>query len=148
SVVVHNNFQPNAPLSISSSTLPNGKVGVAYASGFRLENSPGFLRWRIVSGDLPSGLQLDPTVGVIRGTPYVAGTKTVTIEVASLFPPMTARTTASLTFDPGSGPVMTSLYVFPAAVIGKPYNFILNAVGGTPPYLWSATTELPAGLSL
>ncbi len=54
---------------------------------------------------------------------------------------------------PGTAPqgelvVTTSPLYLPGAHIESPYRIQLEAVGGKPPYTWSALVQLPAGLIL
>ncbi|MEX2527409.1 MAG: putative Ig domain-containing protein [Gemmatimonadota bacterium] len=62
------------PITISTSQLPDGRVGVPYGP-VRLESSggSGMVRsWTLVGGLLPSGLSLDST-GVLQGIPSQTG---------------------------------------------------------------------------
>ncbi len=71
---------PTAPVStltVTSSALPSGKVGVAYS--FQLEANGGTppYKWGNQSNQqLPSGLNLSPS-GLISGMPTAAGTTIV-----------------------------------------------------------------------
>ena len=72
----------NAPLTINTSSMPAGTLGVVY-SGATLTASGGNLpysAWSISSGALPSGLTLSST-GTITGTPTTAGTFAFTAQI-------------------------------------------------------------------
>jgi hypothetical protein len=67
------------PPVISTTTLPKGKVNVAYTATLTTAgNVPG--TWSIATGTLPAGLTLAPTTGVISGTPTVKGTSSFTVK--------------------------------------------------------------------
>jgi hypothetical protein len=62
---------PPAPLSVSSSSLPNGQVGVAYSAMLAATGGTTPYAWTLTSGTLPSGLSLASS-GAITGTPTAA----------------------------------------------------------------------------
>jgi hypothetical protein len=68
-------------LIIITESLPNGRVGDEYS--FTLEVEGDADEFRVVSGNLPPGIQLVDS-GVLIGTPTLAGTYTFTIEVFDL----------------------------------------------------------------
>ena len=60
-----------APLAfaiVTSSPLPDGRVGLSYSETLGAINGEGILNWTLLSGELPPGLSLSP-YGVISGTP-------------------------------------------------------------------------------
>src|SRR5262249_43822096 len=70
------------PLSVlTTGDLPNGKVNVDYS--FTLVGNGGTLpyTWTISSGNLPTGLTLNGTTGVISGKPTSAGPFTFVVQV-------------------------------------------------------------------
>ena len=69
-----------APLTITSTTLPNGVVGEAYSASLGASGGQSPYTWAVASGSLPTGLTLAST-GLLSGTPTKAGTSTVTLEV-------------------------------------------------------------------
>jgi hypothetical protein len=71
----------NLPLSIGTSSLSNGVVGVTYSQTLSANGGSYPYTWSAVSGTLPVGLSLNST-GVISGTPMAAGGPTsVTFQV-------------------------------------------------------------------
>lgn len=62
-------------------SFPNGRVGVPY--GYQMETWGGKapFTWRIVNGQLPTGLAIDTATGAIRGTPMATGTFAFTVRV-------------------------------------------------------------------
>ena len=68
---------PSGPVSITTTSVPNGVVGQPYSVQLQGKNVGG--GWFLVDGDFPPGLTLN-TNGLISGTPTVAGTYTFTVE--------------------------------------------------------------------
>jgi hypothetical protein len=62
----------NIPLSIGTSSLPNGTVGVTYSQTLSPTGGSSPYIWSAVSGTLPVGLSLN-SAGVISGIPTAAG---------------------------------------------------------------------------
>ena len=68
--------------SITTSSLPDGKVGEAYSQTLTA-NGTTPIKWSISGGALPESLNLNEITGVISGTPTAAGTATFTVKVAN-----------------------------------------------------------------
>jgi len=62
-----------APPNITTTSLPNGNVGVDYRQQLEATGGGGGLTWTIISGSLPDGLDMNQTTGEIFGTPLFAG---------------------------------------------------------------------------
>jgi len=83
-----------APLSITTTSLPNGTLNVAYpattltASG----GTPPYTSWSIAGGALPPGLSL--TTGAITGTPTATGIFNFTAQVSDSASPVGTATKA------------------------------------------------------
>ena len=70
---------PDAAPSITTDTLPDGKVGEAYSQTLTA-NGTTPIKWSISGGARPDGLTLDETTGEISGTPTTAGTASFTVK--------------------------------------------------------------------
>jgi len=137
------------PPSISTTSLPNGQVGVAYNTTLTATGGKPPYTWSITSGSLPAGLSLNSSTGAITGTPTAAvSNDSVTFKVTdSSSPAQTAPKSLTITIAPPSLAITTSS--LPNGQVGVAYNTTLAATGGTTPYTWSISSgTLPAGLSL
>ena len=65
--------------TITTDTLPNGKVGEAYSHTLPAAGTTP-ITWRVSGGALPEGLTLNETTGEISGTPTAEGTANFTVK--------------------------------------------------------------------
>ncbi len=135
------------PLIVTTSGLPGGVTGAAYAATLAASGGSLPYGWSVTSGALPPGLSLDPTTGGISGIPISAGSFGFTIQVVdSSSPQQTASATFSIAIAAGLSIATTGL---PGGAVGSAYSATLGASGGTTPYAWSVSSgALPPGLSL
>ena len=136
-----------APLSITTTSLPDGFVGEAYNQAVQATGGSGALTWSIAAGTLPQNLSLDPTIGVISGTPTAAGTSSFTVRVADTGGQADTQA-LSILINPSSPPTITTTSL-PGGTVGLAYNETLKATGGTGTLVWSLSAgSLPANLTL
>ena len=64
--------------AITTTTLPGGTVGTPYHHQLQATGG-GFILWEFFSGELPKGLNLNETTGVISGTPTTEQTAQFTV---------------------------------------------------------------------
>ena len=133
-------------LAVTTTSLPIGEVGVAYAATLSASGGTSPYHWSIKSGALAAGLSLSAS-GSISGTPTAASAAAVTFELQDSSTPVLTQTVAlPLTVNAALAVTTTSL---PVAQVGKAYTATLAATGGTSPLTWSITAgSLPAGLAL
>ena len=72
---------PDAPPSITTDTLPDGKVGEAYSHTLTATGTAP-ITWSI-DGGLPAGLSLNADTGEISGTPTADGTAKFTVKATN-----------------------------------------------------------------
>jgi hypothetical protein len=135
-----------ASCAISSSSLPPATTGIAYSQTVQTSNCVSPVSWSVTAGNLPSGLTLNPSTGVIGGTPASSGEFVFTLQVTDSNSSSDSRQFAiivnlpSLTITTGS---------LPDGARGVNYSQTVSASGGTAPYSWDIVDgSLPDGLTL
>jgi hypothetical protein len=134
---------------ITSSPLADGQVGNAYNQNFNATGGTPSYTWSIISGVLPANITLNPSSGVISGTPTSAGNSVFTLKVTDSASPTQAVSSKifSVTIQPATLSITTTTAA--NGVVNSSYSQTLSATGGTTPYSWSITSGyLPAGLNL
>jgi len=139
-----------APLVVTTTTLPSGRVGVAYSQQLALSGgNGGTATWSIVSGSLPtsSGLTLSSS-GLISGTPTTVTSTPYTFAVSVT---VGSQTSAAQTLNLSVTSTIITSASTATGEVALPFAFQLTAIGGTLPYTWSLATgssALPGGLTL
>jgi hypothetical protein len=137
------NVTPN-PVIITTASLPNGQVGIAYSQQLQGSGGTGTYTWSITAGALPTGLTMDAT-GLISGTPTASGPANFTVKAADI----TGSATKALSITIASNPIAITTTSLPNGQVGTAYSQKLQATGGTGTYTWSITTgALSAGLTM
>lgn len=136
----------SAPPMVATSTLPGATAGGAYRATLTSTGGIKPFTWTVTKGSLPAGLALNPSTGVITGTPTTPGSRTFTVTVKD----SKAKTgTRELKLDVSAPAPAIAPAALPEATLGLPYRADLQGSGSTAPYRWSvAAGALPAGLSL
>ncbi len=117
-------------LSISTTSLPNGKVGQTYSQALLAVGGSAPFYWSVIGGNFPPGLSFGSS-GMIVGSPKLLGPQTFTVRVTDAFnvtdqTTLTLSVTAPLTIGPSS-------FTVP---VGIPFSQTLTAANGTPPFSW------------
>lgn len=141
---------------IATASLPNANVGTDYTGYIEaLGGNGGPIRWSLVAGRVPDGMQfagdslrLTQTTAVL-GRPTTVQTATFTVQARDAAG-NTTRKTFSLTVDPPRPLVITNgTDTLTPGRVGQSYATGVFADGGIPPYRWSLVAgQLPPGLSL
>lgn len=145
-----------SPLAISTTSVPTGTTGTAYSATLTATGGTAPYTWSVSSGALPPGLSMS-TAGAISGTPTMSGSYSFVGAVKD-----SASHSASYTYSTsianGTTTTTASLNIkttpLPYAYLGQPYDFGLQATGGTPPYTWSPisstifTCKFPPGMAM
>jgi hypothetical protein len=122
-------------LVLITDSLPDAVVGVPYRQALVAGGGQGGYRFGLVSGELPPGITLDADGG-LHGVARGAGEATLGIEVQSAGE-RAYRNLVLRVLDPG-GPLGVATAELPHGWVGRGYRAGLVAVGGVPPYRWTA----------
>jgi Tol biopolymer transport system component/subtilisin family serine protease len=132
-------------LTITTTTLPDAEIGQLYSQPLTATGGEGYI-WSIAAGSLPPGLSIKGST--ICGTPKEVLTApkihTFTICVTNSYTE-TEKMVMSITIHPAMSITTISLM---KGFVGKPYNQILSAKGGSKNYTWSIVESTPPGLSI
>ena len=139
------------PLSITTSSLPDGSIGAVYNQPVETDGGIGALTFNIVlpgTGTLPQTLSLNSSTGLISGTPTApAGTFTFTVRVADAGGQQDTQA-LSLRINPSSPPHITTTSL-PGGTVSQAYIQRVQASGGIGTLAWSVSAgSLPVGLLL
>jgi len=123
-----------------------GVVGTPYRAELTAVGTTSPFRWRVVSGELPPGLQLGITNGIITGTPKTPGLYDFVIDVADR-ELHTAQVALSMEIVT---PLVLTTRRLPRGAVGVEYQTSLEASGGSQTnFGWEVVgKELPPGLVL
>jgi len=140
-------------LSVASTSLPDGVVGVSYSQNLMAVGGygSGTYQFTLIQGStLPPGLQLSLS-GLIFGTPTTGGSYEFAVQVISISPfggnPVTVS--AEISINISAQPLTVTTTSLPAGTVGVPYSQTLAASGGVPPYAWQLSSgNTPGGLTL
>lgn len=136
-------------VTITTTALPAGSAGVSYLAGIDASGGTPPYTWSVTAGSLPAGLTMQPSSGVISGTPTTQGSATFTVAAQDSSPTKQTQS-APLTVAIGApGPLVITTFSLLNGALNSPYSATLAAVGGTPPYTWSVIAGgLPRGVAL
>ncbi|MGD0957393.1 MAG: Ig domain-containing protein [Candidatus Acidiferrales bacterium] len=147
---------PPPPLSITTSSLPQGFVNVNYNAFITAQGGVAPLTWSLVGGGtvpVPGlGLTLNLTNGQITGVPTMPGTFTFQVTVRDSSLPAPGQTAGPMTISiTTQTPPLLSITTpsLPLGAVATAYAGSLQATGGIGPYTWKIIQGLlPSGLTL
>jgi hypothetical protein len=119
---------PPPTLTITtSSPLPGGTVGSDYSQTFAVSGGTPSYSWSVISGSVPAGLTLNPSTGVLSGTPSAPGSSNFTIRVSDSSQPTPGTTTKPFSLTIATlVPVLTSINPSSAGVGGSGFTLTVN----------------------
>ena len=130
-------------VTVVTSALRAGTVGSPYSATLLATGGGAPYTWAVVSGQLPAGMSLDPATGTLSGVPTVAGTFRLVVQVTDS---ASAKATATLLLTINRALAITTAAAIATGSAGAPYVQAFIASGGIPPYTWTSSGALPAGL--
>ncbi|HLG15278.1 MAG TPA: putative Ig domain-containing protein [Blastocatellia bacterium] len=137
---------PKTPPSISSPTTYEAVKGTPFSYQLSVAGGTQPYTWSVVSGSLPSGLNLSGSTGMLSGTPTSTGSFGFMLQVADADG---SKDQKNITINVAPPALGVSEPNVPGAEVGLPFSLQLSATGGTPPYRWAITGgSLPAGVTL
>ncbi|MCP5126895.1 MAG: DUF4214 domain-containing protein [Gammaproteobacteria bacterium] len=132
---------PTATLPVPTARdLPGAVTNVPYATV--ITAAGGTAPYIFTATGLPPGLRLTADDGLLSGLPDTAGDYTVTITVTDA-----QSHTGTRDYAITVAPLVLAQRTLPIGVRDAPYEQTLTALGGQPPYTFTAT-GLPPGLTL
>ncbi|WP_164931844.1 putative Ig domain-containing protein [Dyella sp. M7H15-1] len=134
--------------TITTSSVPNGTVGVSYNQTISASNGNPPYTFSISSGSLPPGLSLS-SGGVISGTPTAGGSYTFTVKVTDANSNTATQTYSGVTIAAPTLSISPSNGTAFSATYATAYSQSFSGSGGTSPYTFHVSSgSLPAGVSL
>jgi hypothetical protein len=124
--------QPRLTLTLTPGTAPNAIVGQAFSYPLGYAGGTGEVRWRLTSGFVPPGTELDPLTGTISGVPTAAGVFRFTVRATDSGVPQqfderafsieVDRAPQTIAFDP----------ISPKVLADSPFQLSATATSGLP----------------
>ncbi|WP_294383702.1 GEVED domain-containing protein, partial [Prosthecobacter sp.] len=133
-------------ITVNPAIAADATVGSSYSQTVSGSGGASPYTFDVVSGALPSWASLNPTTGVISGTPNSTTSATFTVRATDA---NGCQGTRGFTIAPTCPTVTVNPSTLPNGVAGFAYNQTVSGSGGTAPYTFAVTSgALPAGLSL
>jgi len=136
-LISHNLLSAQSGPVISTATLAEATVAVAYSQSLTAVGGTTPYTWAVTSGSLPPGLALGASSGLISGTPTSPDTLDhnfpLTVKVTDASGKYATQT--SWIFLRYGGPVIGTA-TLAEATVAVAYSQSLTASGGTTPYTW------------
>ena len=143
----------SGPLTITSpAALPSATLNTLYAFALIATGGQAPYLWSAF-GNLPTGLSLNSSTGVVSGTPAALGSYSIAASVTDATGTVKMQTFTLTVVAESAGPVVTN-GIFPNGVIGQAYLQKLTSFGGCAspfspvPTFTLSSGVLPAGLTL
>ncbi len=127
----------------AAAALPRADIGSAYSTALGPSQGTAPYALAVISGQIPAGLVLDTSTGVISGSATQSGAFQFTVKLNDSAGAGIQKTFTLLAYNPPSF-ITTSL---PAGSVGVPYSASVSVRNGVSPFTFTAGT-LPPGLHL
>jgi hypothetical protein len=136
------------PLSISAHLIPSAIAGTPYVVALDATGgTPGY-SWSVTSGQLPPGVSLASSTGIIAGTPTFGGAYSAEVTLSDGSSP-TQKRSSTITISVAAPSLSLVTSTLPPATNALAYSIALQAAGGSGAYTWSISSgSLPTGLAL
>ncbi|MEW6130141.1 MAG: putative Ig domain-containing protein [Acidobacteriota bacterium] len=134
-------------LDITTASFPTATTGVSFNAPLTATGGAAPYSWGIASGSVPTGITLNPTTGMLSGTPTSVGNFLFVVQVRDS-QSLTAQKSLSITVNPP--PLELTTTTLPTnTLVRANYNTQFAATGGQAPYTWAIVAgALPEGLTL
>jgi Zn-dependent metalloprotease len=137
-IVTKSSSSVTAPV-ISSSLTATGTVGTAFSYQIAASGTPTSFN----AVELPSGLSVNPSSGLITGTPTVAGTFSVTL--SAMNSAGTGSATLAITINSSASAPVINSSLAATGTVGTAFSYQIAASGSPTSF---GATGLPAGLNI
>ncbi|KPA15085.1 hypothetical protein MHK_004706 [Candidatus Magnetomorum sp. HK-1] len=131
-------------ISIITDILPDGIVGNAYEQQLISNGGYGDKIWSVYSGRLPQNIQLDPSTGMIKGSPELANYHSIVLSVEDI----DGRTAYKAMTLEMIGILKLEINEMPVGSKSHEYSETIRITGGKAPFEFDYTGSLPIGLEL
>ena len=132
-------------LAVESASLPVGYADRPYEAALLARGGAPPYAWALVEGRLPEGVRLVEGTGRLEGRPAAPGRSRFTVQLSDQ---AGASREAELTLSVSLTPDVFIATERVELAVGEPADVSLEAVGGRPPYRWTAGSVLTDGLTL
>ncbi|MFC1769693.1 putative Ig domain-containing protein [Nitrospirota bacterium] len=129
-------------LKVTTTSLPDVTLGISYSQSITAADGTPPYSFSVSSGELPSGMSINPATGVLSGIPVALGSDSFTVKVED-----SLSATAMRSYDINPEPVRITTISVPSPYYNTAYSHTLTAEG-TAPFTWSVSGSLPPGLYL
>ena len=132
-------------LAIIREELPAAGLQVPYSVQLAADTAQGDVKWEVVEGQLPAGLELDSVTGTLHGKATVAAEKQSVVIRATDKEDQTDQHTFTLSVEQGR--IITES--LPPAFPGSEYRMVIKTEHMAQPVRWTVLTgRLPEGVQL
>jgi hypothetical protein len=136
-------FEPDLPVTVDTSVLPDGEVGLGYGTPSGISGGRLPISARVISGKIPSGLSFNGRK--LSGTPLSTAKSKFTVNFTDATGSTVSKSFSLTIYKP----LNISTVTLKSSRLTKNYSAALKVAGGKAPYTWSILSgNLPDGLRL